>query len=98
MADKKPVDFIKTFIGSYITTIEDEINRWLEDNPEFYLDKMNTVRSDTGYFTIICDFCLREDLEEASEETNLTNELLKGLIGAVNELTDSVKELTTKKD
>ncbi len=45
---------------------------------------------------VVCDFCLREDLEE--EKTNLTEELLKGLIGAVNELTDTVKELTNKKE
>ena len=102
MENRKPCDFIKSFSNSYLSLLEDEINKWLEDNPEFYLDNMNTVRSDTGYYTIICDFCLREGVneedEEEDEEVNLTDELLKGLIGAVNELTDSVKELTTKKD
>lgn len=96
MADKKPTDLIKVFVSDRYS-IEDKINEWLEKNPEFYLDQMKLTKDDNSrYITLICDFCLREDLEE--EETNLTEELLKGLIGAVNELTDTVKELTNKKE
>lgn len=101
MADKKPTDFIKVFIKDKFS-LEDEVNEWLEDNPEYYLDQMKLVKDDSPsrYVTLVCDFCLREDLdkEEPKEETNLTDELLKGLIGAVNELTDTVKELTNKKE
>lgn len=101
MADKKPTDFIKVFIADKFN-LEDEVNEWLEDNPDFYLDQMKLVKDDSPsrYVTLVCDFCLREDLdkEEPKEETNLTEELLKGLIGAVNELTDTVKELTNKKE
>lgn len=98
MADKKPTDLIKVFVSDRYS-IEDKINEWLEQNPEFYLDQMKLTKDDNSrYITLICDFCLREDLEEEEEETNLTEELLKGLIGAVNELTDTVKELTNKKE
>lgn len=99
MADKKPTDLVKIFAKNDIEELEDEVNRWLEDNPEFYIDKMQFfVQEGSCYVKIyvVCDFCLREDLEK--EETNLTEELLKGLIGAVNELTDTVKELTNKKE
>ncbi len=100
MADKKPTDLIKVFVSDKYS-IEEKINEWLEKNPEFYLDQMELTKDDNSrYITLICDFCLREDLEkeEEEEETNLTEELLKGLIGAVNELTDTVKELTNKKE
>lgn len=101
MENKKPTDFIKVFIADKFN-LEDEVNEWLEDNPDFYLDQMKLVKDDSPsrYVTLVCDFCLREDLdkEEPKEETNLTDELLKGLIGAVNELTDTVKELTNKKE
>lgn len=98
MADKKPTDLIKVFVSDKYS-IEDEINEWLEKNPEFYLDQMKLTKDDNSrYITLICDFCLREDLEKEEEGTNLTDELLKGLIGAVNELTDTVKELTNKKE
>lgn len=97
MADKKPTDLIKVFVSDRYS-IEEKINEWLEKNPEFYLDQMKLTKDDNSrYITLICDFCLREDLEK-EEETNLTEELLKGLIGAVNELTDTVKELTNKKE
>ena len=97
MADKKPTDLIKVFVSDKYS-IEEKINEWLEKNPEFYLDQMELTKDDNSrYITLICDFCLREDLEKEEEETNLTEELLKGLIGAVNELTDTVKELTNKK-
>lgn len=98
MADKKPTDLIKVFVSDRYS-IEEKINEWLEKNPEFYLDQMKLTKDDNSrYITLICDFCLREDLEKEEEETNLTEELLKGLIGAVNELTDTVKELTNKKE
>ena len=99
MADKKPTDFVKIFAKNDIEELEDEVNEWLEDNPEFYIDKMQFFVQEGSCYVkryVVCDFCLREDLEE--EETNLTEELLKGLIGAVNELTDTVKELTNKKE
>lgn len=97
MADKKPTDLIKVFVSDRYS-LEEKINEWLEQNPEFYLDQMKLTKDDNSrYITLVCDFCLREDLEE-EKETNLTEELLKGLIGAVNELTDTVKELTNKKE
>lgn len=100
MADKKPTDLVKIFAKNDIEELEDEVNKWLEDNPEFYIDKMQFfVQEGSCYIKryVVCDFCLREDLEE-EKETNLAEELLKGLIGAVNELTDTVKELTNKKE
>lgn len=65
MANKKPCDFIKVFIADKFN-LEDEVNKWLEDNPEFYLDQMKLVKDDSPsrYVTLVCDFCLREDLEE----------------------------------
>lgn len=104
MANKKPCDRIEAFSGDSIYDVKEDMNAWLEDHPDFYLDRMEMVRSNnTGYITILCDFCLREDFEdeeheEHKDETNLTNELLKGLIGAINELSDTVKELTNKKE
>lgn len=102
MANRKPCDRIEIFRNLYIDNLKKEMNEWLEANPDFYLDQMTMTESDNCYITVVCDFCLREGVNEEDKEedseTNLTNELLKGLIGAVNELTDSVKELTTKKD
>lgn len=101
MADKKQTELVKIFAKNDIEDLEDEVNGWLEDNPEFYIDKMQFfVQEGSCYIKkyVVCDFCLREDLEKEEEETNLTEELLKGLIGAVNELTDTVKELTNKKE
>lgn len=100
MADKKPADLVKIFAKNDIEELEDEVNKWLEDNPEFYIDKMQFFVQEGSCYVkryVVCDLCLREDLEK-EEETNLTEELLKGLIGAVNELTDTVKELTNKKE
>lgn len=98
MADKKPMDLVKIFSMSDIRLLENEINEYLKDNPELYIDKMqffiNTSATCRKY--IICDFRSREDLKKEGPETNLTEELLKGLIGAVNELTDAVKSLTKK--
>ena len=99
MADKKPTNLVKIFVRNDTEELEDEVNEWLENNPEFYIGKMQFfVQEGSCYIKryIVCDLCLKEDLEE--EETNLTEELLKGLIGAVNELTDTVKELTNKKE
>lgn len=98
MADKKPTDLVKIFVRNDTEELEDEVNKWLENNPEFYIGKMQFFIQEGSYYIkryVVCDFCLREDLEK---ETNLTEELLKGLIGAVNELTDTVKELTNKKE
>ena len=98
MADKKPTDLVKIFVRNDTEELEDEVNEWLENNPEFYIGKMQFFMQEGSCYIkryVVCDFCLREDLEE---ETNLTEELLKGLIGAVNELTDTVKELTNKKE
>ena len=102
MANRKPCDHIEIFQNAYTYNLKKEMNEWLEANPDFYLDQMTITQNDNNYYTVVCDFCLREGVNEEDKEedseTNLTNELLKGLIGAVNELTDSVKELTTKKD
>ena len=40
MANKKPTDLVKIFARNDIEELEDEVNKWLEDNPEFYIDKM----------------------------------------------------------
>ena len=99
MADKKPTNLVKIFVRNDTEELEDEVNEWLENNPEFYIGKMQFfVQEGSCYIKryIVCDLCLKEDLEE--EETNLTEELLKGLIGAVNELTDTVKKTTKKKE
>ena len=102
MANRKPCDHIEIFHNLYVDVLRKEMNEWLEANPDFYLDQMTMTQNDNNYYTVVCDFCLREGVNEEDKEedseTNLTNELLKGLIGAVNELTDSVKELTSKKD
>lgn len=98
MADKKPMDLVKIFVDSTSEGLEREVNEYLENNPELYIDKMQFSIKATGSYHkyLVCDFCLREDLEKEEPETNLTEELLKGLIGAVNELTDAVKSLTKK--
>ena len=104
MADKTPTDLVTIFVTNATEEPEDEGPEWLENHPELSIDKMQFfVQEGSCYIKryIVCDFCLREDLEEDLEEekeTNLTEELLKGLIGAVNELTDTVKELTNKKE
>ena len=43
---------------------------------------------------VVCDFRLKEGFKEEESGTNLTEELLKGLVGAVNELIGAVNELT----
>ena len=40
MADKKPTDLVKIFVRNDTEELEDEVNKWLEDNPEFYIGKM----------------------------------------------------------
>lgn len=101
MADKKPIDLVNIFNSSDIGILERKINEYLEDNPELYIDKIQfSINTGTTSYRkyVICNFRLREDFKEekSKEETNLTEELLKGLIGAVNELTDAVKSLTKK--
>ena len=100
MTDKNPCDLVKIFVNTSVMDLEEDVNDWLRKNPEFYIDKMQFFISEstTSYTKyLVCDLCLKEDLEP-EKETNLTEELLKGLIGAVNELTDTVKELTNKKE
>lgn len=77
--------------GSWKDT-EKDINDFLKDNPN--LDLKQIVEEDNSNNVIV--HCVFEEKKE--EKENLTEELLKGLIGAVNELTDAVKELTIKKD
>lgn len=99
MANRKPCDRIEIFRDNYIGTLKGKINEWLEANPDFYLDQV-AMTNDNNNFTILCDFCLREGVnenEDKDENKILTEELLKGLIVAVNELTDTVKALTDKK-
>ena len=73
--------------GSWKDT-EKEINDFLKDNPN--LDLKQIEEEDNSNNVIV--HCVFE------ERGSLTEELLEGLIGAVNELTDAVKELTIKKD
>lgn len=90
------MDYVEAFSGDSVYKIKDDINEWLEDNPEYYLDRMEMVSPSAGYKSVLCDFVLKdaepEDETETEEEVP-TKELLLGLIGAVNELTDAVKEL-----
>lgn len=80
----------KVFKQGSWTDIEKEINVFLKDNPN--LDLKQIEEEDNSSNVIVhCVF-------EEEKETNLTEELLKGLIGAINELTDTVKELTNKKE
>lgn len=90
------MDYIEAFSGDSIYEIKDGINEWLEDNPEYYLDKMEMVSIPAGRKSVLCDF-VRKDAEfeeetKTEEEEVPIRELLLGLIGAVNELTDAVKE------
>lgn len=103
MTDKNPCDLVKIFVNTSAMDLEEDVNNWLGKNPEFYIDKMQffineSTTSCTKY--LVCNLCLREDFgeEEIKKDDFLTEELLKGLIGAVNELTDTVKELTNKKE
>ena len=54
-----------------------------------------TMTEKGGYYSVVCDLCLRDE-EPEEEKKDLTEELLKGLIGAVNELTDAVKNIDRK--
>lgn len=102
MANKNPCDRVEVFMESSIYELRDEMNSWLKANPDFYIDQM-TMTEKGGYYSVVCDLCLREDIEDDDEEKddevkiNLSEHLLEGLIEAVNELTDTVKTLTEKK-
>lgn len=88
------MDYVEAFSGDTIYKIKDDINEWLEDNPEYYLDRMEMVSASSGYKSALCDFVRKDDESEnkTEEEEIPIRELLLGLIGAVNELTDAVKE------
>ena len=94
-----PCDLIKAFTGDSVYDIENNINKWIENNPEYYLDKFEMTTGATGYKSVLCDFCLRDDLEDEEEDFKepTVKDYFKGLIGAVNELTDAVKQLTKEK-
>ena len=97
MANKTPCDRIEVFMESSIYELRDEMNSWLKANPDFYIDQM-TMTEKGGYYSVVCDLCLRDDEEEDDKvKINLSEHLLEGLIEAVNELTDTVKTLTEKK-
>lgn len=96
-----PCDLIKAFTGDSVYDIENDINEWIENNPEYYLDKFEKMTT-SGYKSVLCDFCLRDDLEDEEKEDEgfrepTVKDYFKGLIGAVNELTDAVKQLTKEK-
>ena len=95
------MDYVEAFSGDTIYKIKDDINEWLEDNPEYYLDRMEMVSTSSGYKSVLCDFVRKDDEPETETKTEKEEvpirELLLGLIGAVNELTDAVKTLTEKK-
>ena len=94
MADKKPCDHIEVFMESSIYELRDSMNLWLKSHPDFYIDQM-TMTEKGGYYSVVCDLCLRDE-EPKEEKEDLKEELLKGLIGAVNELTDAVKNIDRK--
>ena len=79
--------------GSWRDT-EKEINDFLKDNPNLDLKQ---VEEEDNSSNVIVHCVFEEKKEEKKEKKNLTEELLEGLIGAVNELTDAVKTLTEKK-
>lgn len=96
MANKNPCDHIEVFMASSIYELRDEMNLWLESNPDFYIDQM-TMTEKGGYYSVVCDLCLKDDEEDDDKvKINLSEHLLEGLIEAVNELTDTVKILTEK--
>ena len=90
------MDYVEAFSGDSVYKIKDDINEWLEDNPEYYLDRMEMVSPSTGYKSVLCDFVRKdaepEDEAKTEEEEVPIRELLIGVIGAINELTDAVKE------
>lgn len=81
----------KVFKQGSWTNTEKEINVFLKNNPN--LDLKQIEEEDNSNNVIV--HCVFE--EKKKEKENLTEELLEGLIGAVNELTDAVKMLTEKK-
>lgn len=95
------MDYVEVFPGDSVYEIKDDINKWLEDNPEYYLDRMEMVSISSGYKSALCDFVRKDDEPETETKTEKEEipirELLLGLIEAVNELTDTVKTLTEKK-
>lgn len=98
MANKNPCDHIEVFMESSIYELRDAMNSWLKSHPDFYIDQM-TMTEKGGYYSVVCDLCLRDDEEDDDEvKINLSEHLLEGLIEAVNELTDTVKTLTKKKE
>ena len=90
------MDYVEAFSGDNVYKIKDDINKWLEDNPEYYLDRMEMVSPSAGYKSVLCDFVLKdaepEEETKTEEEEVPIRELLIGLVGAINELTDAVKE------
>ena len=101
------MDYVEAFSGDSIYEIKDDINEWLEDNPEYYLDRMEMVSTSAGYKSVLCDFVRKdaepedevktEDEAKTEDEEVPIRELLIGVIGAINELTDAVKEKNNDK-
>lgn len=82
----------KVFCEKYSSALESAIVNFEKENPNLKMIN-SSLAEDSGWLTAVCSYIEKEPKEEPT-----TNQLLEGLIGAVNELTDAVKELTIKKD
>ena len=55
---------VKIFVKNNVEALEDEINKWLEDNPEFYIDKMqffvHKKNNGVDVYFVVCNFCLKK--------------------------------------
>lgn len=51
---------VKIFVKNCEEALEDEINKWLEDNPEFYIDKMqffvHKKNNGVDVYYVVCNF------------------------------------------
>jgi hypothetical protein len=83
----------KVFCNKYSSALQSAIVDFEKENPNLKMINSSLVEDGGGWLTAVCSYVEKEAKEEPT-----TNQLLEGLIGAVNELTDAVKELTIKKD
>ena len=83
----------KVFCEKFSSGLESAIVNFEKENPNLKMINSSLVEDSSGWLTAVCCYVGEETNEEPT-----TNQLLEGLIGAVNELTDAVKELTIKKD
>lgn len=84
---------VKVFCGKMFDKLGDEIKEFEEENPNLEVVSVGGLTEDKdGWLTLAVAY-----KEKNKKEEPTTNQLLEGLIGAVNELTDTVGLLTEKK-